>query len=193
MQISRFSSQFLMNYMKSAHFTNVPKCSDQQNKFQIQFSSRNCFPKRTILYMYMGTSSKVTHTKYAVAEDLYFWCKADNCDTCIEIVFTTTAYHVFFALSSRFQTHADQLLDVRNRCYCTISSHMMSTLPGLPLTLDQYQQVPEINAKLNYVFASSTVLSANVFVLSQVLLHVLVRPKRLLHSKGGMNSPVIHK
>ena len=74
----------------------------------------------------------------------------------------TTASHVFFALSSRFQTHADQLLDVGNGCYCTISSHMMSTSPGLPLTLDQYRQVPEINAKSNYVFAGSTVLLANV-------------------------------
>ena len=68
MQTSRFSTQFLANYAKSAHFTNVPKCSDQQNKFQIQFSSGNYFPKRTIFYMYMGTPSKVTHTKYAVAE-----------------------------------------------------------------------------------------------------------------------------
>ena len=59
---------------------------------------------------------------------------------------------------------------------------MMFTLPGLPLTLDQYQQVPEINAKLNYVLTGSTVLLTNVFVLSQVLLHVLVRSKRLFHS-----------
>ena len=28
--------------------------------------------------------------------------------------------------------------------------------------MDQYQQVPEINAKLNYVLTSSTVLLANV-------------------------------
>ena len=94
----------------------------------------------------------------------------------------TTVNHVFFTLSSRFQTHADQLLDVRSRCYCTISSHMMFTSPGLPLSLDQYRQVPEINAKSNYVLTGSTVLLANVFVLSQVLLHVLVRPKWLLHS-----------
>ena len=57
-----------MNYVKSVHFTNVPKCSDQQSKFQIQFSSENYFSKHTILYMYMGTPSKVIHTKYAVAE-----------------------------------------------------------------------------------------------------------------------------
>ena len=68
MQTSRFSTQFLVNYAKSAHFTNVPKCSDQQNKFQIQFSSGNYFSKSTIFYMYMGTSSKVTHAKYADAK-----------------------------------------------------------------------------------------------------------------------------
>ena len=41
---------------------------------------------------------------------------------------------------------------------------MMSTSPGLPLTLDQYQQVPEINAKSNYVFAGSIVLLASNYV-----------------------------
>ena len=109
----------------------------------------------------------------------------------------TTVNHVFFALSSRFQTHADQLLDVRSGCYCTISSHMMFTSPGIPLALDQYRQVPEINAKSNYVLTGSTVLLANVFVLSQVLLHVLARPKMAASQrkkgKGGVNSPVICK
>ena len=62
------TSKFLTNYTKSACFTNVPKCSDQQSKFQIQFSSGNYSPKHTIFYIYMGTPSKVTHTKYAVAE-----------------------------------------------------------------------------------------------------------------------------
>ena len=50
-------------------FANVPKCSDQQSKFQIQFSSRNYFLKCTIFHMYMGTPSKVTHTKYTVAKN----------------------------------------------------------------------------------------------------------------------------
>ena len=57
-----------MNYTKSAHFANVPKCSDQQSKFQIQFSSGNYFSKCTIFHMYMSTLSKITHIKYAVAE-----------------------------------------------------------------------------------------------------------------------------
>ena len=44
---------------------NIPT---NKNKFQIQFSSGNYFSKHTIFYMYMGTPSKVTHTKHAVAE-----------------------------------------------------------------------------------------------------------------------------
>ena len=48
-----------------------PMCQNvltNKNKFQIQFSSGNYFSKCTIFYRCMGTSSKVTHTKYAVAE-----------------------------------------------------------------------------------------------------------------------------
>ena len=162
MQTSRFSTQFLVNYVKSVHFTNVPKCSDQQNKFQIQFSSGNYFPKCPIFYMYIGTSSKVTHAKYAVAKTRISGVRLITVIHVLKLFLQPLLTMHFFALSSRFQTHADQLLDVRNRCYCTISSHMMSTSPGLPLALDQYRQVPEINAKSNYVFAGSTVLLANV-------------------------------
>ena len=32
--------------------------------------------------------------KYAVAETPYFWCKADNCDTCTEIVNNVLLYLV---------------------------------------------------------------------------------------------------
>ena len=138
MQTSRFSTQFLVNYMKSTCFTNVPKCSDQQNKFQIQFSSRNYFPKCIIFYMYMGTPSKVTHIKYAVAETHISSVRLITVIHVLKLFLRPLLTMYFFALSSRFQTHADQLLDVKSRCYCTTSSHMMSTSPGLPLALDQY-------------------------------------------------------
>ena len=72
MQTSRISTWFIMNYMKFAHFTKLPKCSDQQTKFQIQFSSGNYFSKCTIFHMHIDTSSKVTPAKYAVAKTHIF-------------------------------------------------------------------------------------------------------------------------
>ena len=82
MQTSRISTWFITNYAKFAHFTKLPKCSDQQTKFQIQFSSRNYFSKHTIFHMHMDISSKVIHAKYAVAK------------TCISGLRLITVIHV---------------------------------------------------------------------------------------------------
>ena len=68
MQTSRISTWFIANYVKFAHFTKLPKCADQQNKFQNSLFNGNYFPKDFIFYRYMDTPSKVAHTKYAVAE-----------------------------------------------------------------------------------------------------------------------------
>ena len=57
-----------MNYAKFAHFTKLPKCADQQNKFQNSLFNGYNFPKHFIFYRYMDTPSKIAHTKYAVAE-----------------------------------------------------------------------------------------------------------------------------
>ena len=57
-----------MNYAKFTCFTKLPKCADQQNKFQNSLFNGNYLPKHFIFYRYMDTPSKVAHTKYAVAE-----------------------------------------------------------------------------------------------------------------------------
>ena len=82
MQTSRISTWFIMNYVKFARFTKLPKCADQQNKFQNSLFNGNYFPKHFIFYRYMDTPSKVSHTKYAVAE------------TCISSVKLITVIHV---------------------------------------------------------------------------------------------------
>ena len=46
----------------------MPKYADQQNKFQKCISNRSYLPKQFLFYRYMDIPSKVTHTKYAVAE-----------------------------------------------------------------------------------------------------------------------------
>ena len=64
MQTSRISTWFITNYAKFAHSTRLPKCSDQQTKFQIQFSSGSYFPKHTKFHRYKWTPVKVTSTRY---------------------------------------------------------------------------------------------------------------------------------
>ena len=67
----------------------------------------------------MDIPSKVAHTKYAVSE------------TCISGVKLVTVIHVLKLLTMffciEFQIPSSCQLDVRNRCYRTTASHMMST------------------------------------------------------------------
>ena len=76
-----------MNYAKFACFTKMPKCADQQNKFQNCIFNGNYFLKQLIFYRYMAIPSKVAHTKYAVAE------------TCISSVKLITVIHVLKLLT----------------------------------------------------------------------------------------------
>ena len=57
-----------MNYANFARFAQLPKCSDQQIKFQKSIFYGNSFPNHTIFCIHMYISSKVTRAKYAVAE-----------------------------------------------------------------------------------------------------------------------------
>ena len=54
---------------------------------------------------------------------------------------------MFCAEFQNFQTHVDPLLDVRSGCGHAGTPSTTSTSPGLPLTLDCYRQVPDIDAK----------------------------------------------
>ena len=89
MQTSRISTWFIMNYAKFAHFTKLPKCADQQNKFQNSLFNGNYFPKHFIFYRYMDTPSKVAHTKYAVAETCASNCRLVYANCC-KLVFSSS-------------------------------------------------------------------------------------------------------
>ena len=65
------------------------------NKFQKSIFYGNSFPNRTIFYMHMYISSKVTHAKYAVAEICIAGVKWITEIHVLRKFFMTTANHVF--------------------------------------------------------------------------------------------------
>ena len=94
MQTSRISTWFTANYVKFAHFTKLPKCTDQQNKIQKFTFNGNYFPKHLIFYRYMDTHAKAAHTKYAVAETRISGVKLITAIHVLKLLFTTTVNNV---------------------------------------------------------------------------------------------------
>ena len=106
-------------------------------KFKNQFLLEIIFQYCTIFYMHMYTSSKVTHTKYAVAETRI---SSVRWITVIHVLrlFLQPLLTMYFCIE--FQDF--KLMQYHVRCQKWMKtgnrpSLMMSTLPGCTLTLDQ--------------------------------------------------------